>query len=393
MKIEKFLQLSILTAIVVITGAVSGCKKPDGNRSNIYYDRKYININELRQAHEAMGVFMVANSISGAQIAIYKEGKLIYAEGFGYSSKELKSSVVRETKFRLGSSTGILTSMAYHKLVENGTLHPDSSIYHYLPDFPRKTHNITLENLIQNTSGFREASLKETTAPEYSYSIQQGIELLKNSDLIFPPGDYQTTSVFDYNLLGAIMEKVTGKSFEKIISELVTDTLQLKNTILDNPYFIIEGRSAFYDVNVFTVPFNAQTIDLRSNAPSLGYLSTSEDLAKFGNAVLHSPYISDKIREKLFKPFTLNIGFPADMSNGWKLLKDRWERNIYGSIGNVVGGSSSMLIFPDDDLVIAIMTNTTLVVSNFPDYQIATLFLKKTEEQIEYERQQEERKL
>lgn len=383
MKTERFLLLFILMAVVVI----SGCKKAN---NSIYYDRNYVQ--EIKQTREAFSVFMAINSVPGAQIAIYKEGKLIYSEGLGHSSIELKSDVTRETKFRLGNSTGILTSMAYHKLVENGTLHPDSSIYYYLPDFPRKGHNITIENLIQNTSGFREASLREVTDPEYSYSIQQGIELFKDSDLVFTPGDYQTTSVFDYNLLGAIMEKQTGNNFDKIIREFVTDTLQLKNTILDNPYAIIEGRSTFYDVNMYSFTLNAQTIDLRSNAPSLGYLSTSEDLAKFGNAILHSSYVSNEIREKLFKPVTLNMGFPADMTNGWKLLKDRWERNFYGSIGNVTGGYSSLLISPDDDLVIAIMMNTTFLGSNFPDYQIATFFLKKTEDQIEYEKYQNERK-
>ncbi|MDR2911273.1 MAG: beta-lactamase family protein [Bacteroidales bacterium] len=375
------IRLFILTAII----AFFGCEKQN---SNIYYDRKYVQ--EIKQVRDAMGVFMAMNSVPGAQITIYKEGNLIYSEAFGNSSKELKSNVTHETKFRLGNSTGILTSMAYYKLVENGTLHPDSSIYHYLPDFPKKKYNITLGNLIQNSSGFEESNLEELAAPGYNYDIQQGIELFKNNDLIFTPGDYQTTSVFDYNLLGAIMEKETGKNFTEIISEFVTDTLQLKNTVLDNPYTIIDGRSAFYDVDVFAYfPVNTQKTDLRSSAPSMGYLSTSEDLAKFGNAILHSPYVSGEIREKLFKPFILSNGITANMSNGWKLLKDTWERNIYCSIGNITGGGSSLLVFPDDDLVVSIMMNLTLGDTGLPDYQIATFFLEKTQDQIEYEKYQE----
>jgi serine beta-lactamase-like protein LACTB, mitochondrial len=378
MKIRTFLPVIILIASIVVT---TSCKKPV---NDIHYDRNYIQ--EIKQTREAMEVFMIMNSIPGAQITIYKNGEMIYSEGFGFSSNELKTHMYRDTKLRLGSSTGILTSLAYHKLVENGTLHPDSGIYYYLPDFPRKNHNITLENLIQNTSGIREHVSGEIESYNYNFNLELGLDMFKNDDLLFTPGEYQTNSIFDYNLLGVIMEKATGKNFEKIIQELVTDTLQLGNTIMDNPFVIVEGRSDFYDMNMVAIPINAPTIDLRSNAPSMGYLSTTEDLAKFGNDILHSPLVSDEIREKLFAPLMLNQGFVANMSNGWQLLNDNWKRKIYASSGNVKGGGSSLLVFPDDDLVIAIMINISLGIINMPDYQIATFFLEKTADQMEYEK-------
>ena len=380
------LHLFLLTAI---TALVLGCEKPN---NHIYYDRKYVP--EIKQTRDAMGVFMAINAVPGAQVTVYKDGKLIYSEAFGNSSKEPQSNVTHDTKFRLGNTTSILTSLAYRKLIENGTLHPDSSIYHYLPDFPNKGHNITLENLIQNTSGFIEFNPEELAAPEYSSSIEQGIELFKDSDLMFTPGDFQTSSVFDYNLLGAIMEKATGKNFEEIISELVTDTLQLENTVVDNPEAVINNKSTFYDIDAF-MAFTTEVpeTDLRSFSPSIGYLSTSGDLARFGNAILHSPYVSDEIRENLFKPVVLSNGFVANMSSGWRVLKDTWQRNLYASIGNIKGGGSSLLVFPDDDLVIAIVMNLTLGVADVPDYRIATFFLEKTEDQIEYEKYQEQLRL
>ncbi len=81
------------------------------------------------------------------------------------------------------------------------------------------------------------------------------------------------------------------------------------------------------------------------------------------------------------------------MSSGWRVLKDTWQRNLYASIGNIKGGGSSLLVFPDDDLVIAIVMNLTLGVADVPDYRIATFFLEKTEDQIEYEKYQEQLRL
>jgi len=383
MKNKKLAPLVFLLVIIV---GFTHCKKPE---NHIFYDRNYVD--EIKQAREAMGFFMYSNLIPGTQIAIYKQGKMIYSEGFGLASKDLNVPVSRETKFRIGDVTEVYTSLAYRMMVENGTLHPDSSIQNYLPDFPTKESKITLEQLAQNTSGIREENSAGDRNLMYNINLQMGLDKFKDDALLFMPGFLQTNSVYDYNLLGAIMENATGQNFGTIIKELVTDTLQLYYTLMDNPFTTIEGRTDFYDINIVGTPINAITIDHRSNEPSLGLLSTAEDLAKFGNAILHSPVISDKIREELFTPFQLKAGFTAEKTNSWKLFKDNWGRKFYASIGNVNGGGASLLVFPDDDLVVAITINLTLNILELPDYKIASLFLPKTEAQIEYEQKQKEK--
>lgn len=382
MGLKKFTSFIFLLAILA---GLTNCKKTS---DRLFYEKAYVK--EIKQAREDLRLYLATNTVPGAEIAIYKDGKLIYSEGMGAASRELNVPVKRDTKFRIGPTSAAFTALAFRLLVENGTLHPDSSIQHYLPEFPEKEYKITLENLVQNTSGIREENINEATEVKYNYTMKSVLERIINDSLIYIPGEYQVNTVYNYDLLGTIMEKTTNKRFDKIIKELITDTLHLGNTMEDNPFNIIENRTDFYDHNLVAMVTNSVTMDLRSKAPALGLLSTAEDLAKFGNDVLHSPYISDEIRKNLFKVPELSSGVDATMANGWNVFEDYWKRKFYVSAGQVRGGGSSLLVFPDDDLVIAILINLTMDMQEIPDYKIATYFLPKNQLQIEVEAKQKE---
>ena len=344
--------------LVVIFFSLSNCQRKS---NNILYDGKYKN--EIKKVREEMSNYLIINNIPGASLAISKEGKIIYSEGMGLASKDLQVPVTRETKFRIGEISEIFTSLMYQMMVENGILHPDSSIQCYIPDYPlagfKETFNkITLSQLVNHSSGIREPSDDEFIMTGSNFTIQKSIDKFKNDPLQSLPGWYESPSAYNFNLLGAIMEKATGKHFPDLLQSL-TDTLKLMHTEVDNPFRTVVGRTNYFDYNLVAQVVNATFRDMRFRAPSEGILSNAEDLVKLGNAILYSENISENIKSRLFKPIGLLGDFPPTMANGWVIIKNAEGNFMYGRVGGVTGGSAVILIIPDKKLVIAGTTNLT----------------------------------
>lgn len=372
MKVKKIFQLSVL---IILIFSLSNCKK---NKTEVLYNKKYVK--EIKAARKDAAFYMARNFVPGGTFAIAKEGKIIYSEGMGLASEDLLVPVTRSTKFRIGQVSELLTNLIYQKMVETGDLHPDSTVQYYLPDFPEKQFKLPIHHLVNHTSGIREPNNEERDWRALNVSLQAGIKNFKADSLVFPPGIYQVPNMHNYNLLGSIMENVTGKKFGTVLKEYVSDTLNLENTVPDNPLLSIKGRSDFYDNNFIAQKINATTRDMRFRASSEGILSNAEDLVKFGNAVLYSDYFSEEIKQKLFEPVKLYNNIPSNMANGWVLMEDRSGRQIVGRSGTVTGGGAALLIYPKEKLVIACALNLGSSSDDYPVFAMAQHFLPQTED-------------
>ena len=374
MKVKRFLLFSIL---LVIAG-FSGCKK---QKTDILYDKRYIK--EIKEVRREAIFYLARNFSPGGTFAVAKQGKIIYSEGVGLASEDLNVPVTRNTKFRIGQISELMTNLIYQKMIEENLLNPDSTVQFYYPDFPEKQYKLTLQNLANHTSGIREPNSEERDQTAYNISLQVGIEEFKADSLEFPPGIYQTPNRNNYNLLGAIMENVTDKRFKALLKEYVTDTLKLENTIPDDLFSTIKDRADFYDHNFIAQVIHATSRDFRYRMPSEGLLSNAEDLVKFGNAVLYSDYFSEEIKKNLFEPVKLFNDIPANMANGWVLMNDREGRKIYGRSGTVTGGGAALLIYPEEELVVACAMNLGAFSDDYPVFTMAQHFLPKSTEEEE----------
>jgi CubicO group peptidase (beta-lactamase class C family) len=356
--------------LFIISLSLFSCKQKN---DDILYSRKYMK--EIKQVRNQAAMFLTSNFIPGGTFAVAKEGKIIYSEGMGLASKDLEVPATRNTKFRIGQVSELFTSTIFYKMAEQGLLHPDTSVQHYYPEFPEKQFRLPLKHLLYHTSGIKPAQENEQYINSNTTSIQKGIEFFKDDTLVVSPGSYEFHTIYNYNLLGAVMEKVTNKKFSEILGEYITDTLNLENTLPDNPFGTIPGRSNFFDYNIMSQTVNAVTRDLRYCVPSEGILSNAEDLVKFGNALLYSEFFSGDLKKQLFEPYLLNGKVPTQMSNGWFLMNDRSGRTIYGKSGGIAGGGSSLIIYPEEKLVVACAINLTSITEDYPVFEIAANFL------------------
>jgi len=261
--------------LIVILLNLLGCER---KTNNILYDGKYKN--EIKKVRENLSTYLILNNIPGASLAISKEGKIIYSEGMGLASKDLEVPATRKTKFRIGELSELFTSLIYQMMVENGTLHPDSSVQYYIPEYPlavykQTKHKITLSQLVNHSSGIRKPSDDEFIWTGANFTLQKSLDNFKNDPLQSLPGWFEAPGAYNYNLLGAVMEKVTGKHFANLLQTYITDTLKLSNTEVDNPFRTVIGRTDFFDYNLVAQVVNATFRDMRYRAPSEGILSNA----------------------------------------------------------------------------------------------------------------------
>lgn len=142
---------------------------------------------------------MVGNLIPGGSVAVMKDGKPIYSEGYGYASKDLDVPVNHSRKFRIGELTEVFTPLAYQCLIEDGAFHPDSSVQHYYTDFPDKKYKIKLFNLADHTSGIRHPYQAEQSERGINTTLTKGMQIFMNEPLRVPPGAEENISMFNYN--------------------------------------------------------------------------------------------------------------------------------------------------------------------------------------------------
>lgn len=367
MKRKSFVSVFLAVFILFV---FSGCEK---QRGNLQYDRAFIK--PIKKARQELFLYMVCNQVPGCAVAVSIDGKTVWEEGLGLASKELNAPVTLETKFRVGSVSKLFTSLVYYMLIEKGGINGDSLVSGYFPEFASKKYPVRLKNLASETSGIRQPLLKERKRNLLNVTIANGLNLFKNDSLLFEPGAYEYPSPYNYNLLGAIIEKNEGKDFKKIVKAMLLDTLQMENTVPDFPAAIIKNRSDFYDRDFISRLINAPSVGRFYLLPSEGYLSTPDDILKLGNALLMSEYFSDSLKSMIYKPFTLNNGNETTKANGWGIFKSRYDQSIiYLFAGGTLGGSTHLIIHPKTKMVIAISANLNDEIDPLPSWKIWKFF-------------------
>jgi CubicO group peptidase (beta-lactamase class C family) len=203
----------------------------------------------------------------------------------------------------LGSITKQFTAALILQLVEEGKLKLDGKISDYLPRYRKDIgQGVIIHHLLTHTSGIpsytgRPDFMKETSRDPFG--VEEFVEKYCSDDLEFEPGSRFRYNNSGYFLLGAIMEKLTGRPYEQALRERILDPLEMKNTGYDHPQTILEKRAAGYE----------RTLDGWRNAPYLdmsipyaagSLYSTVEDLFLRDQGLYWVPVLSDSSRQRMF---------------------------------------------------------------------------------------------
>jgi CubicO group peptidase (beta-lactamase class C family) len=307
---------------------------------------------------QAVAQQILGHGVPGLALAVAVDGKIVWSDGFGYADLEERVPARATTKFRIGSVSKPLTAAALMRLVEVGKLDLDAPVQKYVPSFPDKGAKITARMLAGHLAGIRHYNQADESRPERHYdTVLDGLKIFQDDPLVVPPGTKFSYSSYGYNLLSAVIEGAAGESFLGYMQRVVFDPLGLRATIADEPSQIIDQRSRFYHVATGKPLQNAPFVDNSYKWAGGGFLSTAQDLVRFGSSLLQPGFLKAESLALLFTPQKTSSGQETTYGIGWDISRSKSGKRIYAHSGGSVGGTTWLIVYPDKRVVVAFVCN------------------------------------
>jgi CubicO group peptidase (beta-lactamase class C family) len=315
----------------------------------------------------------------GATVIVVKDGKTLFRKAYGLADLEHKLPLAPDTVMRIGSLTKQFTSTGILMLVEEGKIKLDDDITVYLPDYPTRGKKITIEHLLTHTSGI----VSYTGKPGYRSSmandltVQQMIDSFKNDPLDFEPGSRYQYNNSGYFLLGAIIEKVSGKPYYKFVEERIFVPLGMNNTAYEGHERSKAGRALGYTGGPQGFAPSAR-LSMTQPYAAGSLVSTVDDLARWDAAVSSGKLLKSASWQRAFTSYTLASGAPTNYGYGWELGNFR-ERPMIGHSGGIPGFNAYALRVPAEKLYVAVISNanSSLMSAGDAAFQAAAIAVGK----------------
>lgn len=315
---------------------------------------------------------MYKDQVPGASVAIVKDGKLVWARGFGYANLEHQVKAKASTAYRTASIAKTITATAVMQLVQQGRLDLDAPVQKYCIHFPKKRWVITTRQLLNHTSGIRHYHQPEQQYPEEFYNkkhytdMVQPLELFKHDSLLFRPGTRYKYSSYGYNLLGCLLADVQGEHFMTCLQAGIFEKAGMKHTQADNPYSVIADRAAGYKHNKNKQLVHCEFANMTNKLPSGGLITTAPDLARFAAAFMNNKLVNAQIAKAMLMPQKTSKGKTIGYGLGWGLFPgEKWYGETEAFHGGDTPGVSSMLyLLPERKFAVVILMNRRGVTGN-----------------------------
>jgi CubicO group peptidase (beta-lactamase class C family) len=324
----------------------------------------------------------------GLSVVVVKEGKIVYNKAFGYADGPRRIKATPDTVYHWWSMTKIPTAIAIMQLQEQGKLDLDDNVTKYLPwfqvNYPANASSaITIHNLLQHTAGLPDSVPAMAGWVHYNDEIYNQTAVLKKhlpefNTLKFEPGSKAVYSNVNYMVLGAVIEAVSGQSYESFITENILQPLGMLQTgfVVSPAMEEHEAAGTLAIVHAYT-PLLPTLLDPKAlvrerggkllwlnrfyidATPSTGLIGPAPDVARFMLAYLNDGTLDG---ETILRPDTVSLLtdiLPIDGRGlGWAIGETDDERYLE-HMGGGAGFATTMRIYPDSGLGIAILSNGT----------------------------------
>jgi len=342
-------------------------------------------IKEMEETDTIISAFIRKWNITGASLAIVKEGRLIYAKGLGYTNKETKEIVQPYHQFRIASVSKLITAVTIMKLIEDNKLKFDDkvfgkrgilndSIYSQIVD-PR-VYDITIHHLLNHSAGwhrhwgdymFMSLFIGRKMKVDTSVNIKTVIQYALSKKLHFKPGKRSSYCNLGYGILGEVIEKVTKMSYEdyvtlNILNPLGIYDMQLGKTLYEEK---AENEVRYYEQpgskNIFSCfgtgeylskSYGGNHMEVLSSAG--GWIATPAALMKFLVAIDGYESKIDILSPESIKMMT-KAPKPGFKPLGWNgtYVKGTWWRT------GTLAGTSALLMRQPNEISWVVLTNTS----------------------------------
>jgi CubicO group peptidase (beta-lactamase class C family) len=315
---------------------------------------KVAKIDELMSLYQKYGQF-------NGSVLVAEHGKVIYKKGLGLANMEWNIPNEPDTKFRLGSITKQFTATLILQLVEQGKVKLDGKVSDYLPEYRKDTGaRMTIHHLLSHTSGLPNYTAQPGFFENVSrnpYTVSEFVKKYASGDLEFEPGTKFNYSNSGYFLLGAIIEKVTGKPYEQVLQENILDRVGMKNTGYDHYNTLIPKRASGY-VKAPQGYQNAPYLDMTIPYAAGSLYSTVEDLYLWDQALYGDRILSESSKELMFKPNLNDYGYGFAITKA-SIGPNKKSVPAIAHDGGINGFNTTIVRLVGDKDLIVLLDNTS----------------------------------
>lgn len=314
---------------------------------------------------------------TGCAALVAKNGLMIYRKAFGLADLELNVPMKPEMVFRIGSITKQFTAIAILQLMEQGKLSLQDEITKYIPDYPMQGHSITIEHLLTHTSGIK----SYTNVPEFQVMMrtdltpEEIIEKIKPLPMEFAPGTRWNYNNSGYIILGCIIEKVTGKTYAEYLQENFFTPLGMTGSYYGDDTRIIKNRASGYQPGEGGI-VNADYLSMTLPYAAGSIMSTVDDLYKWNRALHSYKLVKKETLDMAHTPYKLSDGMSTGYGYGWSLGELQGSSTIEHG-GGINGYLSYAVYLPDEDVFVALLSNSNGQAPEFSSLSMAAIAVGK----------------
>ena len=321
----------------------------------------------------------------GAVAMVIRNGSVVHTKGYGVAEVGSERALSRETPMRLGSVGKQFTSMAVMILADRGELGFDDPVTEWVPEL-RRFPGIRVHHLLQHTSGLPDYyDLSEEAFAGVAGS--DGDPVLTNADVItfyeswgepvFEPGERFEYSNPGYEVLGLIVERISGQSFGTFLAENIFEPLDMETAaVRERPETDIPDRAVGYQKAESGSGW-IEDDDHYGNwlVGAGGIYASLDDLFLWDQALYTEALVEKETLDLAFTPTTLNDGSVSEYGFGWR-VSDRLGHKAVHHGGSWVGFRAAIIRFIDDGMTVVVVSNASASAENFAD-EVAELFLTR----------------
>ena len=307
---------------------------------------------------------MQRERIPGLALGVYRDGKIVKAEGYGIANLEWDVPVKADTLFQSGSVGKQFAATSVMMLVEEGKVGLDDPVHKYFPDAPETWKGIKIRNLLSHTSGLGEYEDGPRTKPDGPFYLRLDMtedELYKRiaaMPMDFKPGEDWSYRNTNYVLLGILIHKVTGQFYGDYLQDRIFKPLGMTSTRIISDRDIIPRRASGYELDKGQLK-NQEWVSPTFNSTADGTLYfTVLDLEKWDAALYTEKLLKRSSLKQMWTVMKLNNGQPNKAHYGfaWEINEINGHKVIEHG-GAWQGFTCNISRYVDDKLTVVVLTN------------------------------------
>jgi CubicO group peptidase (beta-lactamase class C family) len=296
----------------------------------------------------------------GAAIIVRKDGRTVFRKGYGLADLELGVPVEPDMVFRLGSITKQFMAVAVLMLAEQGRLALQDEITKFLPDYPTQGRRITVEHLLTHASGIQSYTDMAEWLPLWrkDFTVPELIDLFKDKPMQFEPGARWAYNNSGYVLLGAVIEKASGQTYEEFLVSRIFKPLGMARSGYGHTERIIPRRIPGYHRGKDGF-INAPYLSMTQPYAAGSLVSSVDDLAVWSDAVFAGKLVGKAWLDKAFTPYRLANGESSGYGYGW-FISDYQGHRVVEHGGGINGFTTYEMTLPEDRIFLAVLANSAV---------------------------------